>query len=57
MVQKNILCRNGNLISEELHYTWYKNTPSNFVRTELKPYIFISKDSRLYFSEVCKITI
>ncbi len=38
--------------TDELHYTWYKNLPSNFVRPELKPYIFISKDSRLYFSEV-----
>lgn len=40
------------VIPEELHYTWYKDTPSNFVRPELKPYIFVSKDSRLYFSQV-----
>ena len=33
-------------------YAWYKNNIYNFVRPDLKPYIFISHDSRLYFSEV-----
>ena len=33
-------------------YTWYKNDIYNFIRTELKPYIMVSNDGRLYFSEV-----
>ena len=33
-------------------YTWYKDDIYNFIRPELKPYIFISHDGRLYFSEV-----
>lgn len=33
-------------------YAWYKDDFFNFIRPELKPYIMISHDGRLYFSEV-----
>ncbi|CAD5115430.1 DgyrCDS4405 [Dimorphilus gyrociliatus] len=33
-------------------FAWYKNSISNFVRPNLKPYTFISYDGHLYFSEV-----
>ena len=33
-------------------YAWYKDDMSGWVRPSLKPYIFISNDGRLYFSEV-----
>ena len=36
----------------DILYTWYKNDIYNFIRPELKPYMFISNDGRLYFSEV-----
>lgn len=36
----------------EVLYTWYKNDIYNFIRPEVKPYIMISNDGRLYFSEV-----
>ncbi|ELT90327.1 hypothetical protein CAPTEDRAFT_180331 [Capitella teleta] len=36
----------------EVLYTWYKDDIYNFIRPELKPYIFISNDGRLYFSEI-----
>ena len=36
----------------EVQYAWYKNDPGNYIQTDLKPYIFISNDGRLYFSEV-----
>lgn len=35
-----------------IQYQWYKDNPSNFIRTNLQNYIFISKNGRLYFSEV-----
>lgn len=35
-----------------IQFQWYKNTPNNFIRTNLLNYIFISKNGRLYFSEV-----
>lgn len=37
-----------------LMYTWFKGAIPNFVRTELKPYIFISNFGKLYFSYVTK---
>lgn len=35
----------------EVTYAWYKNDQSNWVRPQLKHYIFISHDGGLYFSE------
>ena len=36
----------------EILFSWYKDDIYNFIRPELKPYIMISHDGRLYFSEV-----
>ena len=36
----------------EILYTWYKDDIYNFIRPELKPYLMVSHDGRLYFSEV-----
>ena len=37
-----------------LSFSWYKDDITNFVRPELKPYIFISNNGKLYFSSVTK---
>lgn len=33
-------------------FSWYKDMIPNFVRPELKPYLFISGNGKLYFSSV-----
>nr|WBU98469.1 C-lectin 11 [Lineus ruber] len=35
-----------------IRYQWYKDTPLEYIRTDLKPYIFISRNGKLYFSRV-----
>lgn len=37
-----------------LLYSWFKDAIPNFVRSELKPYTFISNNGKLYFSSVTK---
>ena len=33
-------------------FSWYKDQIPNFIRSELKPYVFISGNGKLYFSSV-----
>lgn len=33
-------------------YRWFKNSPQNFVKTDRYPHAFVSRNGRLYFSEL-----
>ncbi|XP_064632157.1 contactin-like isoform X2 [Lineus longissimus] len=35
-----------------IRYKWYKDDPLNYIRTDQKPYMFISQNGKLYFSRV-----
>jgi len=37
-----------------LSYAWFKDQPKNFIRPNVKWYIFVSSDSKLYFQSVTK---
>ena len=37
-----------------MSYQWYRGEIADFVRPDLNPYVFISNNGKLYFSEVTK---